>query len=106
LTHPDVQASREWADDLEARRDELWEEAIRLKQMKNPDGSYPAGPVNEYYKKLDKFNNDRKSVVEQEAPLWKASSMTEDERNELDKQLERIKKLEDYPPEMEDLGTP
>ena len=65
------------------------------------------GPINEVtYKKLNKFDKDRTSVLEEEAPLWKAALLNEDEKKELEQQLERIKKLNDYPPEMEDLGTP
>ena len=44
-SHPDVQDAHAWADNLEARRDDLWEEAIRLKNMKNPDGSYRSCPT-------------------------------------------------------------
>lgn len=105
-TNPDVQEARNWADNLEARRNELWQEAIRLKGMRNPNGSYPAKPFNEYYEKLNRFDRDRTSVLKEEAPLWKASLVTEEDKKEVDKQLERINKLNDYPPEMEELGTP
>ena len=104
-THPDVQGAREWGDNLEARRNELWEEAKQILQTRTPDGVVTM-PDNEYYKKLNRFHRDLTSVLEEEAPMWQASGLTNEEEKELETQLERIKKLGDYPPEMEDLGTP
>ena len=69
-SHPDVQDAHAWADDLEARRDDLWAEAIRLKNMKDPDGGYPPDAIdalNAYSHKLLKFEDDLDSVLQVEA---------------------------------------
>jgi hypothetical protein len=105
LTHPDVEDSRSWADSLEATRDELWQDAIRLKSMKTPDGAYPMGPYQEYMEKYKKYYNDWQSVLKDEVPLWKSSPLTDDEARQLDDNIKRLEKLSEYPQEMEDLGT-
>jgi hypothetical protein len=100
-TSPDIQEARDWADDLERRFNQLWDEAAKLKAMRRPDGSYPAGPFNDYFKKLSRFDDDIKSVLEDEAPLWRASATSDAEKNELDKQIARIKNVQEHPPEMD-----
>jgi hypothetical protein len=100
--HPDAEEAQSWAQDLEARRDALWEEAIRIKKMRNPDGSYPAGPINNYYRKLAEFDRDLKSVLEDESKLWEGP-YTSQENDAIEKSLERLRELEKRPPEMEEL---
>ena len=98
---PDIQDARDWADDLEKRFNQLWDEAARLKAMRNPDGSYPAGPFNDYFKKLNRFDNDVQSVLNDEAPLWRDSAVNEEEKKELEKHIARIKNVQEHPPEMD-----
>ena len=100
-TNPNIQDARAWAQDLETRFNQLWDEAAKLKAMRDPNGSYPAGPFNDYFKKLNRFDEDLKSVLDQEAPLWRDSPMTDEEKKELEKQIERIKNVQEHPPEME-----
>jgi hypothetical protein len=98
---PDIQDARDWADDLEKRFNQLWDEAARLKAMRNPDGSYPAGPFNDYFQKLNRFDNDVQSVLNDEAPLWRDSAVSEEEKKELEKHIARIKNVQEHPPEMD-----
>jgi hypothetical protein len=98
---PDIQEARDWADDLEKRFNQLWDEAAKLKAMRNPDGSYPAGPFNDYFRKLNRFDNDVQSVLDDEAPLWRDSAVSEEEKKELEKHIARIKNVQEHPPEMD-----
>jgi hypothetical protein len=101
LANPDIQEARDWADDLETRFNQLWDEAAKLKAMRSPSGSYPAGPFNDYFKKLNRFDEDLKSVLDEEAPLWRDSATSDAEKAELEKQIARIKNVQEHPPEMD-----
>jgi len=104
--HPDVDSAREWANDLETRFQQLGEEAKRVMAMRNPvDRSFPAGPNNEYFRRLQRYDNDLKSVLEEEAPLWRQSELTVKERKELEEHIARIRKVQEHPDEM-DLTDP
>ncbi|SEL12412.1 hypothetical protein [Nitrosovibrio tenuis] len=98
---PDIQDARDWADDLEKRFNQLWDKAAKLKAMRNPDGSYPAGPFNDYFKKLERFDNDVQSVINDEVPLWRDSAVSAEEKKELEKHIARIKNVQEHPPEMD-----
>lgn len=103
--HPDVQDAQSAADSLEAERDALWEAAVRLQSQKTADGSYPAGPFNDYFRRLKKFQDDLRTVLDEEAALWQADALTAPERELVNKQVGRMKQLEKFPPEMEELGA-
>jgi hypothetical protein len=100
-TNPDIEEAREWADDLEKRFNQLWKQAAELKAMRDPKGQYPVGPFNDYFKKLNRFDSDLKSVLDDEAPLWRDSQITAEEKKELEKQIARIKNVQEHPPELD-----
>jgi hypothetical protein len=103
--HPDVQDAQDRANDLESRHDALWLEAEQLKALKSPSGSFPAGPFNEYYKKLNKWEEDLKSVLDEEAPLWKADPLTDQEKQKLEEQLKRLEEIKKDEEKLEDLPS-
>jgi hypothetical protein len=102
--NPDIKEARDRADDFEQRFNALFDEAQKLKAMKSPDGSYPAGPFNDYFSKLNKYDEDMKSV-EEEMQLWRGSMVTDAEKQALEEQIDRINKVKDHDPEM-DLEDP
>jgi hypothetical protein len=103
--HPDIEDAQDWANNLESRHDALWLEAQQLKALKSPSGSFPAGPFNEYYKKLNKWEEDLKSVLDEEAPLWKADRLTDQERQKLEEQLKRLEEIKKDEETLEDMPS-
>jgi hypothetical protein len=102
-THPDVQAAQQKANDLEARHDALWEEAERLKALKSPDGTFPAGPFNEYYRKLSQWEKDLKEAMEEDAPEWRSAPLTDQEKQTLEQQLKRLEDVKQDEDQLEDI---
>jgi hypothetical protein len=102
--NPDIKEARGWADDFEKRFNALYDEARKLKAMRRPDGSYPAGPFNDYFSKLKKYDDDMESV-EKDMQIWRKSMVTDDETQALEEQIDRITKVKEHEPEM-DLEDP
>src|SRR5262249_39710076 len=93
-THPDVQEAQSWADNVENRFNQLKAMYDRLQQLRNPDdGQFPADPFNEFLRQYNALNNDLESILEQEAPLWQADSLTNDENAALQDALQRLRNV-------------
>ena len=101
VPNPSIKDARDWANDLEARFNELFNDAIKLKAMKSPQGTYPKGPFNDYFNKLDRFDNDVESVLNQEAQQWLDSAVSDGERQAIQAEIDRIKKIQRHEPEMD-----
>jgi hypothetical protein len=67
-TDPNVQEAHEWAENFDARFNELQDEFAKLKVLENPKGTFPAGPFNAYCEKLSRFERDLDSVLKDEVP--------------------------------------
>ena len=101
VPNPSIKEARDWANDLEARFTELFNEAIKLKALKSPAGTYPKGPFNDYFNKLDRFDNDVESVLNHEAQPWLDSAVSDEERQAIQAEIDRIKKIQPHEPEMD-----
>ena len=99
--NPGLRESSDAAADFESRFSQLFQEAIKLKGMKDANGSYPAGPFNDYFKRLSQYDEDLKSVLDNDADVWLNSTVTDDERNAIQAAIDRIKKVQEHEPEMD-----
>lgn len=98
---PNVQEARDWANDLEKRFSGLREDAKKIRAMRLPNGNFPTEPMNEYFRKQERYNNDLKSVLNDEAPSWRDSVVNDADKKALEIEIERVKKVEKPEPEMD-----
>jgi hypothetical protein len=95
-THPDVEDAQNWANNLESRLAAAQIQYDQLQQLKDPDtGRYPQGPTMDYLRTWNALDQDVKSVLNQEAPLWDGDALTDDERAAVQAAEQRIKNVKD-----------